>query len=222
MLITRYGIREWALATIVAGLVIAGSWWAGWWWAAAIAFILWLAVLAFFRDPARTPSAPLAPGSMISPADGKVTAVESIEHHEATGGPAVVIRICLSIFDVHVNRAPAGGEVVAIDYRRGEHLDARRPDSATLNESNLVTIRLDGGSTIGVRQIAGKVARRIVCTLRPGDRIDRGHRFGMIKFGSGTELILPRPEEVELRVRVGDKVCGGRTELARLGAGPEA
>jgi phosphatidylserine decarboxylase len=127
-----------------------------------------------------------------------------------------VIRIFLSVLDVHVNRSPADGQVTGLEHRPGRFHDARSPQSAVENECQLVTMQLDDGPTIGVRQIAGKVARRIVCDLRPGDRLRRGGRFGMIKFGSGTELILPRAQVAAVHVREGDRVKGGITKLATL------
>ncbi|MHC4415063.1 MAG: phosphatidylserine decarboxylase [Planctomycetota bacterium] len=220
MLLTRYGIRECLVATVAAGVAGAVSVWLGWWWSAAAVGGLWLAVMSFFRDPPRrVPTKHPAGGEvMLSPADGRVTAIERGDHHPAVSGPAVVIRIFLSILNVHVNRVPTDGRVLAVEHRPGRHHDARSPASCAENESTLVTIRLRHGETIGVRQIAGKVARRIVCDLKPDDRVRRGHRFGMIKFGSSAELILPRPELVAVHARVGDRVRGGLTALASLGS----
>lgn len=218
MRLSGYGLRVWLAATVAAAVVVSVLGWLGWWWVMAAVCIAWLGVISFFRDPARPAPEDLSAGSMLSPADGRITAVEQVPEHAATGGPAVVIRIFLSVLDVHVNRAPADGRVLAVEHRPGRHHDARTRSSAALNESTLITIALDSGESIGVRQIAGKVARRIVCTLSPGDCLRRGERFGMILFGSGTELILPRPADVAVRVRVGQKVFGGRTELATLGA----
>ncbi len=216
MLLTRSGRREWLLATIAAtlGLIVFAL--MGWWWAAAATGGLWLAVASFCRDPARRLPADLEPGAMLSPADGRVTAVERADHHPAAAGPAVVIRIFLSVLDVHVNRSPCSGQVRELEYTPGRFHDARSPESARENESNLITMQLAGGESIGVRQVAGKVARRIVCALRVGDRLARGERFGMIKFGSTTELILPRPDDVEVRVQVGERVKGGLTRLATV------
>jgi len=132
------------------------------------------------------------------------------------GGPATVIRIFLSVLDVHINRSPAAGEVVSVRHTSGAFHDARTPQSATENESNLIVLKLDDGQTIGVRQIAGKIARRIVCRLKVGDRVEAGQRFGMIKFGSSTELILGHRTEVALRVAVGQRVKAGVTVLAMI------
>jgi phosphatidylserine decarboxylase len=179
--------------------------------------VAWLAVLSFFRDPLRRIPRKLPPGAMLSPADGTVSAVLEVEHHVAVGGPGTIVRIFLSVLNVHVNRSPCDGEVVRLDYAPGRHFDARTPESSILNESNLITVRLSSGETIGIRQVAGKIARRIVCPLRVGDRVVRGRRFGMIKFGSTTELILPRSAQPEVLVAPGDRVRGGVTILAMLG-----
>ena len=217
MVLTRYGLREWLATTVVAVLVTAGLLWFGWWWGVIPVAGTWLSVLWFFRDPLRRVPHRDGAGFMLCPADGRVSAIQTVEHHEAVGGPALVIRIFLSVLNVHVNRSPAAGEVVSISYTPGSFRDARTPQSATDNESNLIVLKLDDGQTIGLRQIAGKVARRIVCQLSVGDRVEAGQRFGMIKFGSSAELILPRPDDVVACVSVGDKVKGGSTHLATLG-----
>ena len=152
----------------------------------------------------------------LSPADGRVIAIERLDRHEAIEGAAVVIRIFLSVLDVHVNRVPCAGEVVSLRRSQGKFLDARSPRSPVENESNLVTLRLPVGRLIGVRQIVGKIARRIVCDLKPGQRVARGERMGMIKFGSGTELILPQDLVADVHVSEGDRVKGGMTRVATL------
>ncbi len=221
MLLTRYGIREWLTATLVAGGLAALFAWQGWWWAVGVVVVPWLAVAMFFRDPIRGIPRGLGPECLLSPADGKISAVANVDHHDAIDGPAVVIRIFLSVLNVHVNRAPCDGRVAGLRYTPGRFHDARTPESAVENESQLITVELDGGQRIGLRQIAGKVARRIVCDLRQGQRVQRGRRFGMIKFGSGAELILPRLDDVEVHVRVGERVKGGITRLATLGSTPD-
>ncbi len=217
MVLTRYGLREWLATTVAAALVTAGLLWLGWWWGVIPVAAVWLSVLWFFRDPLRRVPPSDDVGLMLCPADGRVSAIQRVDHHEAVGGPAVVIRIFLSVLNVHVTRSPAAGEVISISYTPGAFHDARTPQSATDNESNLIVLKLDDGQTIGLRQIAGKVARRIVCRLSVGDRVEAGQRFGMIKFGSSAELILPRPDDVVACVSVGDKVKGGLTHLATLG-----
>ncbi|MFZ9692665.1 MAG: phosphatidylserine decarboxylase [Phycisphaerales bacterium] len=216
MLLTPYGIREWSLASILAIAIGVASAFAGWWPLTAVAALALFAVIWFFRDPPGRRPADGDPLSMVSPADGVVSALFRDERHEAVGGPAVVVRIFLSVLDVHVNRSPADVEVVRLEHRPGRYLDARTEASATLNESNLIVLKLADGRPIGVKQISGAIARRIVCPLSPGRRLVRGERFGMIKVGSTTELILPDPDRVETLVKVGDRVVGGVTILARI------
>ncbi|MDI9411506.1 MAG: phosphatidylserine decarboxylase [Bacteroidia bacterium] len=217
MLLSRYGLREWGIATAVAALLCIGVFV----WSLppalyAVVGVLWLGVVAFFRDPLGRRPASNDPADMVSPADGKVSAVFTVPWHDAIGGPATVVRIFLSVLDVHINRAPCAGTVEAIEHRPGKYLDARTEESARVNESNTVRMRTEGGDPIGVRQVSGAIARHIVCAVVTGDRLDRAERFGLIKFGSTTELILPRPEAVEVRVKIGDRVTGGVTILARL------
>lgn len=189
---------------------------------------LWLVVLAlavlgglilwFFRDPER--AIPTEPGLVVSPADGIISAIDELPHDDFIGGPAVQIGIFLSIFHVHLNRAPLAGRVIGLSYRPGKFLNALRPESARENEQ--LAIRMQETAPpyrrLVVRQIAGAIARRIVCWLRPGDELTRGERIGMIKLGSRTELVLPREEGLELLVRIGQGVQGGTTILARYAA----
>ncbi|MHC5113127.1 MAG: phosphatidylserine decarboxylase, partial [Planctomycetota bacterium] len=187
------------------------------WWLVLPVLVIWAAIVSFFRDPIRTIPQDLPPGVMLSPADGVVSAVETVDEHECTDGPAVIVRIFLSVLNVHVNRAPCDAEVVKLAYTPGKFLNAQTEESARVNENNLTTLRLDNGETIGLRQISGMIARRIVCPLKPGDRLTQGQKFGMIKFGSTAELILPRPDDVTVHVSKGEKVRGGLTQLATLG-----
>jgi len=119
------------------------------------------------------------------------------------------------VLDVHLNRSPADAVVESIHHRPGRYLDARSEESARVNESNLIRLRLDDGTPIGVRQVSGAIARRIVCPLASGDRLRRAARFGMIKFGSTTELVVPAEPGLEVLVSVGDRTTGGVTILAR-------
>ena len=216
MMLTPHGIREWlGLTIIIAAVAIPLGLFINWWW--TIPFILlWLAVLSFFRDPIRSLPRNLKPGDMLSPGDGTVSAVLHVDNHEAVNGPAVIVRIFLSLLNVHVNRSPCDGEVVALRYQKGAFHDARSEESARENENNLIIMIKPDNEAIGVRQVSGKVARRIVCPLHAGDRLARGQKFGMIKFGSTAELILPRPNDVTVHVKKGDKVKAGLTILATL------
>ena len=216
MLLTPYGLRVWLpilLITIVLALLLA---WLQLWWAIGIVLAVGVALLSFFRDPIRRIRTDLQPGDMLSPADGTITAVLDLDHHESTNGPARLVRIFLSVLNVHVNRSPCDAEVVTLKYFPGRFLNAQTEESAKVNEANLITLRIGTGETIGVRQVAGMIARAIVCPLKPGDQLKRGQKFGMIKFGSTTELILPRPNDVTVHVKKGDKVKGGITVLATL------
>jgi len=222
MLLARYGIREWGTAALGALVLsmVAGPL-LQWWWSLLLIWLAWLAVALFFRDPWRRVPNDLNQSIMLSPADGKVSAVEHYESHESTeGGPAVCVRIFLSLLDVHVNRSPCDAKVVSRIYRPGQFLDARTAESARVNESNLIIMERESGAwapeRFGLRQVSGKVARRIVDATTDGARYRRGERIGMIKFGSTTELILPRPGEVRVLVQVGDRVKGGLTPLAEI------
>ncbi len=225
IVLSRYGLREWlGLTLLLAPLAALAAWAAlrihpAWWAAAAVAAILWFAGVMFFRDPlGRRPESD-DPRDLPSPADGRVSAVLVLDHHDAVGGPALLVRIFLSVLDVHLNRAPCDATVERLDHRPGRYLDARLEESARVNESLLMVLRSDRFGAIGVRQVSGAIARRIVCAVRPGDRLRRGERYGMIKFGSTTELIVPRGGAAapEARVQVGDRVVGGVTTLVRLG-----
>jgi len=218
VILSGYGRREWLIALLVAAVLGTSSALIGWWPVSVVAAMGFLAVAWFFRDPLGRRPAEDSPRAMVSPADGKISAVFREEAHEALdGAPALVVRIFLSVLDVHINRAPAACSVRWTRHRPGRYLDARTEASARLNESMLISLELEDGRPIGVKQISGAIARRIVCPISPGDRLGRGARFGMIKFGSTTELILPDPDGVEVLVAVGDRVVGGVTILARIG-----
>ncbi|MBS1816227.1 MAG: phosphatidylserine decarboxylase [Acidobacteria bacterium] len=175
---------------------------------AAIPVILACFFLWFFRDPNR--SIPAGPGQIVSPGDGKVTEADWIETPQ---GSRLKLSIFLNVFDVHVNRAPEKGVVKQVVYRRGLFLNAMRPDSAALNEQNMIVFDC-GSFEIAIKQIAGLLARRIVCTVKEGDRVERGSRVGLIKFGSRVDVLLPA--DVDLLVKKGDRVKGGSTVLAVL------
>ena len=215
------GLREWGSATVLSTVVLVLLWvfspvvWLNW-LITAVVGACWLFVMQFFRDPDRRPPAGTEPGDFISPADGTVSAIETVESHEAIEGPALIIRIFLNVFNVHVNRVPCNVTVIDAIYREGKFFDARRPESALVNESNLVRMHRSDGVAIGVRQVSGAIARRIICPMHGGETLARGARMGMIKFGSTTELILPASEEVHVRVAIGDQVRGGRTVLATI------
>ncbi len=212
------GFREMFILTLLFGGPAVGSLLAArlgyvWFWPAAVIFaLLWAGGFAFFRDPERV--SPAGPGLMLSPADGKVVEIARLDQHPDIGGPATRISIFLSVFDVHINRSPCSGVVRSVYYKPGKFLDARDPQSGTLNESNTIIIDTDDGPVV-VRQISGLIARRIVCPLKPGDHVEAGQRIGLIKFGSRTELILPDHDRYQPSVQIGDKAVGAVTIFAR-------
>lgn len=186
----------------------------GWPWTvipfAFAAFFLW-----FFRDPHR--KIPQDDGLVVSPADGKITEITKVRTPD---GERLRLSIFLSVFNVHVNRAPVAGTVLGVKYQRGQYLNAMNPDSAEKNEQNTVVLGMADGCEITFKQIAGLLARRIVCNKREGDRVERGERVGLIKFGSRTDLLLPG--DFEVLVQNGQRVKGGSTVLARqFGRGGE-
>jgi phosphatidylserine decarboxylase len=175
---------------------------------------LWIFLVSFFRDPER--SIPEDPRALVSPADGTITYIETVPDADFPTGKAFRISIFLSVFNVHVNRAPRAAKVLSVRYFPGEFLDARDGSCAVRNEQLWIDLEdAKHGKPLRVKQISGAVARRIVCWLKPGSVLKAGERFGMIKFGSRTDVLLPADEMPEVQVRVGDKVRGGSTVLAR-------
>ena len=177
-------------------------------WLTALPVLLALFCLWFFRDPER--SIPSGPGEIVSPGDGVVTQAEWIE---VKGGSRLRISIFLSVFNVHVNRAPVAGTVRSVVYREGRFLNAMKREAAVANEQTLVVIDA-GGYEVSYKQIAGLLARRIVCTVKVGDRVERGQRVGMIKFGSRVDVLMPA--DAVPRVDLGSHVRGGSTVLAAI------
>lgn len=171
-----------------------------------IPVILLLFVLYFFRDPER--AVDMDESVLVSPADGTVMEVTEIEDSEFIGGKAKKVSIFLSLFNVHVNRSPIEGTVTYTSYREGKYLPAFKSHASELNERNSIGIE-NSRTKVLVHQITGLVARRIVCWSKKGDRLNKGERFGLIKFGSCTEVIVPL--NVEIKVKKGDIVRGGIT-----------
>ena len=187
----------------------------GWWIGVVAVVALWLALVSFFRNPWRRIPSGLEVGTMLSPADGTISAIELVDHHDAIGGEALIIRVFLSVLNVHINRVPCDCTLKEMVYKPGKFLDARTEESARVNESNLLILDNDG-EPIGVRQVSGKIARHIICPIQIGDIFTQGQQFGMIKYGSTTELILPRPGDVQVIVNIGDKVKAGLTTFCVL------
>jgi len=192
-----------AVVAVLAGWLAAPAW-------SALPILLGLFFLWFFRDPERV--IPAMPGLIVSPADGKVTDVGLVE---VNGVPRKRISIFLSVFDVHVNRSPIAGVITDVTYSKGKFGNAMGAISAEQNEQNIVTVEGEGQSIV-FKQIAGLLARRIVFNKKTGDKVARGERVGLIKFGSRTDILFD-PGAV-LRVKVGDRVRGGASILAEYSA----
>ena len=175
-------------------------------WLVLIPILLACFFLWFLRDPAR--AIPAMPGQIVSPADGLVTEAEWIE---LPSGSRLRLSIFLNVFDVHVNRSPVSGVVKLCEFRKGRFMNAMKAESVLENEQTLIVIDA-GDYEISFKQIAGLLARRIVCRLKEGDRVERGQRIGLIKFGSRCDVLLPA--EANLKVKTGMRVVGGSTVLA--------
>lgn len=221
--LTKYG---WPQVVVLPAIVIAAmvifvlvSFWSLTIWTSvsieAILAVVLAWVLAFFRDPYR--AILLDKSVLLAPADGRITDIEIADEGDFICGPALRIGIFLSIFDVHINRAPCNAKVEKITYRQGQCKNAMSPQSGRVNESNdLWLIRTDSPQDkLIVRQISGAIARRIVCKTSEGQSLTGGEKFGMIKFGSRTELYVPAREYTECLVKVGDKVKAGLSALVR-------
>jgi phosphatidylserine decarboxylase len=217
----RVGLAELWLISGAFFAVAAGAAWGAsqvsslLWPVAIVAAFFGACVVWFFRNPHR--KIPQEPGLVVSPADGTIVSIEEIRYDEFIGGPAVLIGIFLSVFNVHINRVPMAVRVIGLQYRKGKFLNALRPESARENEQ--MALRLEESRPphrrIIVRQIAGAIARRIVCWVKPGDELAAGEQLGMIKLGSRTELVVPRESGLQVVVRVGDRVRAGSSLLAR-------
>jgi phosphatidylserine decarboxylase len=196
-----YGLSMLAVAGVLA-------WATGTWVWSVVPFLLAAFFLWFFRDPKR--AIPQGEGLVVSPADGVVTEAVRFETPE---GPRQRVSIFLNVFDVHVNRSPIAGEITSVRYQTGKFLNAMNQECAERNEQNIVTVRGEGIEVV-FKQIAGLIARRIVFNYREGDRVERGQRVGLIKFGSRTDMILPA--DAEIRVKTGQRVKGGASIIAEM------
>ncbi len=202
-------VREGLPFAVPLCLATLAAFWAGIPWLAWPLLVVTLFVSWFFRNPERR--AADKPGQVISPADGKVIRIEEAVSELQPGRPSLKISIFMNVFNVHVNRSPCPGEVVSIRYREGKFLSANLDKASELNERNTLLIRGDGGREIVVVQIAGLIARRIVCWLREGAKVAKGERLGLIRFGSRVEVFLPLG--TTCLVKVGDKVRAGETPI---------
>lgn len=215
--LSRHGAREMLIGTVVLVLM---AWVVGLyaWWLSLVFVPLLIWLFAFFRDPYRL--VPADESIMVSPADGKVSDITEIADDPQLGGPAVRVGIFLSVFNVHINRSPCDAKVLETIYKEGKFINAMAHARASdENESNTVVLGepQSGRPVAVVKQIVGLIARRIIFSAKDGEMLSRGQRIGMIKFGSRTELSIPKWLEPEVIVQVGQTVCGGADVIAKLG-----
>lgn len=194
-----------------SGLTLA-CWWLDWPVGAVVFSALTLFTAWFFRNPRRT--IPQEPGLIVAPGDGKIVAIDEEYEPRFLKERSIRLSIFLNIFDVHVNRIPCEGTVEDVVYQPGRFVAANRPDAGLRNEQNALMLRTAGGAKVLCVQVAGLIARRIVCWASPGEVVQRGERFGLIRFGSRMDTFLPL--STVLRVAVGDRVKGGETVLGEL------
>ncbi len=211
-IIAREGWPYLGLAVVVAAAV---AWFAGWWSAP-----FWLAalfVLQFFRDPPRP--IPQGEGLVLCPADGRVIVVGNVRDPYLQRD-ALKISVFMNVFNVHSNRSPVDAVVRTVDYSAGSFVNASFDKASAENERNALVLRMDSGVDVTCVQVAGLIARRILCYVKPGDRIARGQRYGFIRFGSRVDVYLPPGSRA--RVAIGDKVKASSTVLAELAGAPRA
>jgi len=204
--------RRSILAALAAGAALLALAAAGARWLAPPGGLLLLAggfLAWFFRDPERSSSA--GPEALLAAADGRVIQLRELPHCAELGGPGTLLSVFMSPLDVHVNRCAVAGTAVAVDYRPGEYLMAFHEKASELNEACLLTLEDGAGRRVALRQIAGFLARRVVCPVQPGQRFERGQRYGIIKLGSRLDHFLP--PQVVPRVAVGDRVRAGETVI---------
>jgi phosphatidylserine decarboxylase len=197
---------------LVSAFFTVSAFFAGPWWSASLLSLVTLFVVWFFRNPERT--APPGDKLVISPADGRVIKIEKIEGCELIQGPLMKISIFMNVFSVHVNRIPCAGHIQNMRYFKGKFISANLDKASVDNERNGLVILLKDGRTIGVMQIAGLVARRIVCWVNEGMEVEKGDRFGLIRFGSRVDVFLP--PDTQVLVKKGDRVSAGETPIGGL------
>ena len=216
MKLSAFAKREWLTILGVGFCVGVSLLLLGFWPLAILAAVLVVALLLFFRDPERR--TPAHRGVVVAPADGKITSIHEVAEFAPFAGPAVCVRIFMSVFDVHVNRCPCHGMVREITYKPGAHKNTLKPESAEDNESKttLFVHPVKSHPVAAVRQIAGLLARTIHNGLNVGQVVQRGQKMGIIKLGSTTELYLPQTLQPEIKVKEGQKVEAGVTVLAAV------
>ena len=197
---------------VLGGMVTLGAWAMGGVWSTCFLGSATLFTTWFFRNPAR--EIPTSEQVVVSPGDGKVVAVESEFEHRYLKDESIRISIFLNVFDVHINRMPIGGSVEDMVYQPGKFMMANQPGASSGNEQNALMLRRSDGVKVLCVQIAGLVARRIVSWVVPGEHVEKGERFGLIRFGSRMDVYLPQTSKI--RVQVGSKVKGGSSILAEV------
>jgi len=207
MSIAKEGLRFILPSALLACALAAVGWWLG----SILLFILALAFLFFFRDPQRTP--PAGENLLVSPADGKVLAIDALPSYPDFPGPVNRVTIFLSLLDVHLVRSPLAAAVTRVEYHAGKFLPAYRPEASTANESNTLVLK-GSKTTLVVKQIVGVAARRIQCYVTEGQPVARGQKVGLMHFGSRVETILP--PEASLRVSLSQHLKGGESVIAEV------
>jgi phosphatidylserine decarboxylase len=212
-MLSGYAKLEWLTILGIGALLTLAFAVIGWWLLAILMVLATFAVLTFFRDPDRRP--PVQRGVFVSPADGRVSSVHRVEHYEPFDGPAMCIRVFLSVLDVHVQRSPCHGVVASVTHKPGQYLNALNPQSAEVNESvTMVLVHpIRRHPIAAVRQVSGLLARTIVCGVEPDTILQRGQRYGIIKLGSTAELYIPETLGPKPAVERGAKVKAGVTIL---------
>lgn len=200
----------WPFLAIVAVLALALQSF-GLTFLSVLAWILFVFVLQFFRDPPRY--IPAQKNAVVSPADGRIVAVERVEDPYAQR-EALKISVFMNVFNVHSNRAPIGGSIKSVDYFPGLFVNADLDKASTQNERNAIVIHTESGATVTAVQVAGLIARRILCYVKPGESVEKGQRYGFIRFGSRVDVYLPTDSVP--KVAIGDKVSASSTILAEL------
>jgi phosphatidylserine decarboxylase len=206
-LIAREG---WPFVAVAFALAVVLTW-LGWWVLAILAWLLFAFILQFFRDPGRP--VPPQTNAVLSPADGRIVRVERVRD-PYLGRDALVMSVFMNVFNVHSNRSPVDGEVKARWYHAGSFVNAALDKASVENERNALHLRTPEGQDVTCVQVAGLIARRILCYVEPGARLRRGERYGFIRFGSRVDVYLPA--EVQPRASVGDKVSATTTVLAEF------
>jgi len=219
MTITRYGMPQVLLAPLIslgAGAILGLFWPGSGYWPLIIAAVLAAAMLGFFRNPYR--QIPDDKNALLAPADGKITDIVEVDEPEFIAGRAMRIGIFLSVFDVHINRMPCSGKVGYIRHQPGKCINAMRAEAASQqNQAALMGLSCPDSPAgrVMVKQITGAIARRIVCACKPGDEFTAGQQYGMIKFGSRTELFFPVNEKARIIVKPGQTVRAGSSIMVQ-------